>query len=238
MPIARPVSAASRVSLSLSSMRPLGYDSREWNEIKESDFRNLRLSTYSRTSRTSNRRLSKQLRDPDLDINLPYRTLRDGANTSEYTTENEKGTITPPDNGTPDGKSNYELVTFFVNDPENPRNWSKLYKWYCTLVAAFTFAVVAFISSIITADFGDVAKEFKISDLLTLATFSVFVLGFGSGKYSVCRQSVTLINSPQAPCSSRLSLKSTAVALFMASPSYSPSYFSFLKPLLPLSPSF
>lgn len=65
-------------------------------------------------------------RDPDLDINLPYRTFTENANLEEYTSEKPEGEI---DGGrAPDGQR-YKLVTFTPNDPGNPKNWSKLYKW-------------------------------------------------------------------------------------------------------------
>lgn len=120
------------------------------------------------------------LKELGYDVELRDRELKKDAvvnlrrvDTPEFSVS---GTCTPG----PDGKQ-YVLVNFILHDSENPRNWSKLYKWYCTMVAALTFAVVAFSSSIITADISDVALEFGISDLVSLLTFSVFVLGFGSG---------------------------------------------------------
>ncbi|KAK7227378.1 hypothetical protein V2G26_015381 [Clonostachys chloroleuca] len=75
----------------------------------------------------------------------------------------------------------YQLVTFHPDDPENPKNWSKAYKWYITMVVALTCFVVAFASSVITADVAGVAKEFGASEELTLASISLFVVGFGVG---------------------------------------------------------
>ncbi len=60
-------------------------------------------------------------RDPSLDPELPYRTFSEAANLEEYTTEHKSGEI---DGGIePDGKSRYKLVTFVIDDPENPKNW-------------------------------------------------------------------------------------------------------------------
>ena len=69
-------------------------------------------------------------RDPELDVNLPYRTLSAGANWKEYTVEEPSGAIAgpPAEDGT-----KRSLVTFVPNDPENPKNWSKAFKWYCTV---------------------------------------------------------------------------------------------------------
>ena len=75
----------------------------------------------------------------------------------------------------------HQLVAFSADDPENPKNWSKVYKWYCTMVIAFTCFVVAFSSSVITADIGGTAREFGASEEVTLLSVSLFVVGFGVG---------------------------------------------------------
>lgn len=75
----------------------------------------------------------------------------------------------------------YNLVTFTPGDSENPKNWSKAYKWYCTMVVALTCFVVAFASSVITADIAGVVREFDVSEELALASISLFVVGFGVG---------------------------------------------------------
>jgi hypothetical protein len=82
----------------------------------------------SRIHRTSTNISHKESRDPDLDINLPYRTFSDGVNLEEYTSEKPEGEMEGPFE--PDGQHRYKLVTFVPNDPGNPKNWSKLYKWY------------------------------------------------------------------------------------------------------------
>jgi hypothetical protein len=82
----------------------------------------------SRIHRTSTNVSHKESRDPDLDINLPYRTFSDGVNLEEYTSEKPEGEMEGPFK--PDGQHRYKLVTFVPNDPGNPKNWSKLYKWY------------------------------------------------------------------------------------------------------------
>jgi multidrug resistance protein len=117
-------------------------------------------------------------RDPDLDINLPYRTFTENANLEEYTSEKPEGEI---DGGrAPDGRR-YKLVTFTPNDPGNPKNWSKLYKWYVTGIVAITCFVVAFASSVITSDIAGVVKEFNVSEEVALLSITVFVVGFGIG---------------------------------------------------------
>ncbi|KAJ4297407.1 Synaptic vesicle transporter SVOP [Collariella sp. IMI 366227] len=66
-------------------------------------------------------------------------------------------------------------------DPENPKNWSKAFKWYITMVVAVTCFVVAFCSSVITSDVGGVEDEFGVSHEAALVPISVFVVGFGVG---------------------------------------------------------
>jgi hypothetical protein len=136
----------------------------------------------SRIHRTSTNISHKESRDPDLDVNLPYRTFSDGANLEEYTREEVRGEIDGPVE--PDGEHHYKLVTFVPNDPANPKNWSKAYKWYCTMIVALTCFVVAFCSSVITSGIvgpDSPEQEFNISEEVSLVAISVFVVGFGIG---------------------------------------------------------
>ncbi|KAJ2969708.1 hypothetical protein NUW58_g9918 [Xylaria curta] len=70
------------------------------------------------------------------DINLPNRTLSNGANLDEYIVETREGQIPGPIE--PDGQHRYRLVTFQPGDPENPKNWRKPFKWWITMVVAIT----------------------------------------------------------------------------------------------------
>lgn len=124
--------------------------------------------------------------DEDL-VNLPSRTLSNDANMEEYTMETIDGQILREVKSNATGKiERYELVTWTLKDPENPKNWSKAYKWYCTMVVAVTCFVVAFNSAVITADLEGVAKEFHVSIEVALLTITVFVVGFGIGMVSHC----------------------------------------------------
>ncbi|PVH73714.1 MFS general substrate transporter [Cadophora sp. DSE1049] len=102
------------------------------------------------------------------------------ANLEEYTKETASGEM---DAGvtTPDGKGDYKLVTFLPNDPANPKNWSKAYKWYITMIVALTCFVVAFASSVVTADIVGVTEEFGVSEEVALLSITLFVVGFGIG---------------------------------------------------------
>ncbi|KAH6659854.1 major facilitator superfamily domain-containing protein [Truncatella angustata] len=120
----------------------------------------------------------QKTRDPQLDVNLPYRTLSAAANMAEYTTEQPDGEIPMRD---PKSKQEYKLVTFVLDDPQNPKNWSKAYKWYCTMVVALTCFVVALASAVVTADIAAPAKELGVSEEVSLLAISLFVIGFGIG---------------------------------------------------------
>ncbi|KAK4196978.1 putative transporter [Triangularia verruculosa] len=80
-----------------------------------------------------------------------------------------------------DTRQDYKLVTFAPGDPDDPKNWSKAYKWYITMVVATTCFVVAFCSSVVTSDIGGVQESFGISHEAALVPVSVFVIGFGVG---------------------------------------------------------
>lgn len=116
------------------------------------------------------------------DINLPFQTLGDNAEFSEYTQEVQGGKILKRTITRATGQEvDWKLVTFEINDPENPKNWSKAYKWYCTMLIALVCFVVAFASSVITADVEGPAKDLGMSTEVSLLAITLFVIGFGIG---------------------------------------------------------
>ncbi|GIZ40711.1 hypothetical protein CKM354_000403900 [Cercospora kikuchii] len=120
-------------------------------------------------------------------VNLPYRTLtaEAGDRMREYTEETATGlqpVISMKRTKTGEAKpQEYSLVTFVENDPDNPKNWSKTFKWYCTMVVALTCFAVAFNSAVITADLVGPAETFGVSEEVSLLTITLFVVGFGVG---------------------------------------------------------
>ncbi|KAI0060497.1 MFS general substrate transporter [Artomyces pyxidatus] len=74
-----------------------------------------------------------------------------------------------------------QLVVWKPDDPEDPRNWSNLYRWYLTFVATWAVISVAFGSAILTGDFQDIEKQFHIGDTVAALTVSIMVVGFGLG---------------------------------------------------------
>lgn len=107
-------------------------------------------------------------------LELPYRTLTNHADMGEYTEETVTGLRPHRTMSRMTGKEeDYELVTFTVDDKENPKNWSKAYKWWCTMVVAFTCFAVAFNSAVITADLVGVEETFGVSEEVALVTITV-----------------------------------------------------------------
>lgn len=134
-------------------------------------------------SNYSNNHVSRALTTETDPLDLPYRQVTENANMEEYTTETTTGEIIKPVRSAATGKmEDWKLVTFSVDDPENPKNWSKAFKWYCTMVVSFTCFVVAFASSVITADIEGPAEQFGVSREVSLIVVTVFVIGFGVGK--------------------------------------------------------
>ncbi|KJX96119.1 hypothetical protein TI39_contig807g00001 [Zymoseptoria brevis] len=146
-------------------------------------------STSESTSRTSSIALERTeatlpshgANQDDVDVlTLPYRTLTAEARMEEYTTE-VTGGLRPVQSNKTGRTERYELVTFEINDPANPKNFSRAYKWWCTLIVAITCFAVAFDSAVITADVASPAKAFGVSEEVSLLAISLFVVGFGIG---------------------------------------------------------
>ncbi|KAJ9303288.1 hypothetical protein DTO271G3_662 [Paecilomyces variotii] len=115
-------------------------------------------------------------------LDLPLRELNDNANLEEFTSETRTGNIIKPVKSNVTGQmEDWKLVTFKIDDPENPKNWSKAKKWWCTMCVAWTCFVVAFASGIITAGLEGPEKTFHVSEEVALLTITVFVVGFGVG---------------------------------------------------------
>lgn len=161
-----------------------GDSSGKIHDADDSPYARNRSTSLHRLPTTSTVRSTKATRDPELDLSLPYRTLTEGANMEQYRVETREGEIPGPPRKDGDPNDRYRMVTFEPNDPGNPKNWSLAMKWYCTFVVAITCLVVALNSSIISADVGAVAEEFGQSEQLTLASISLFVMGFGVGRFS------------------------------------------------------
>ncbi|PLN86536.1 putative MFS multidrug transporter [Aspergillus taichungensis] len=74
-----------------------------------------------------------------------------------------------------------EFVTFTTNDPGNPLNWSRLYRWYITMVASGLVVCVAYGSSIVTGGLGLIEEKYGVSEEVAILTCSIMVCGFAVG---------------------------------------------------------
>lgn len=137
--------------------------------------------TASDSTLNTNEKQPPRYDDPaEEDLTLPTRTLSREADLDEYRKETATGTLAKP------GRAGYKLVTFTVDDPANPKNWSKAKKWWCTLMIALVCFTVAFCSAVITADIAGVNETFHVSEEVSLLTVTLFVVGFGIGALWVC----------------------------------------------------
>ncbi|KAI9266766.1 major facilitator superfamily domain-containing protein [Phascolomyces articulosus] len=78
------------------------------------------------------------------------------------------------------GVVNQEL-SWKQDDPENPHNWSKKYRWLFTLVVSSLVISSAFGSSIVSGDRTGVMNEFHVSSTVSALQVSLMVCGFGVG---------------------------------------------------------
>ena len=84
--------------------------------------------TRASTRRTLERYETRPTEDASDVLDLPYNILNDDADMSEYIQETATGIIPKRTISRATGKpEEHELVTFKINDPENPKNWSKAY---------------------------------------------------------------------------------------------------------------
>ncbi|OQE15704.1 hypothetical protein PENSTE_c027G05631 [Penicillium steckii] len=77
--------------------------------------------------------------------------------------------------------SDSEFITFKINDPEHPYNWSRVYRWYITLVASALVVCVAYGSSIVTGGLGLIEEKYNVSLEVAILTCSIMVCGFAVG---------------------------------------------------------
>ncbi|EIW51893.1 MFS general substrate transporter [Trametes versicolor FP-101664 SS1] len=140
--------------------------------------------------------------DPDRpDISFPFQTTNtvEGGFTDEYRVTSKTGYITadlalrpvpsryhklPAVLADPEKAfrlKQVKLVTWYENDPEDPRNWKNAYKWYITFVCALSVVAIAFATAIIAGDFGGVMEEFQVSEVVVALSVSLMIIGFGIG---------------------------------------------------------
>ncbi|KAJ5215965.1 major facilitator superfamily domain-containing protein [Penicillium cinerascens] len=74
-----------------------------------------------------------------------------------------------------------EFVTFTIGDPEHPHNWSRVYRWYITLVASSLVVCIAYGSSIVTGGLNLIQDKYNVSLEVAILTCSIMVCGFAIG---------------------------------------------------------
>jgi hypothetical protein len=90
--------------------------------------------TKATTRRTLERHETRPTQGASDVLDLPYGTLNDDANMEEFTEETSEGIIPKRTISRISGRvEDHELVTFRLNDPENPKNFSKVKKWSVTV---------------------------------------------------------------------------------------------------------
>ncbi|GAA5891372.1 hypothetical protein JCM8208_002605 [Rhodotorula glutinis] len=74
-----------------------------------------------------------------------------------------------------------KLVTWKVDDPQNPRNFSRSKKWIQTLLPTLLCFMAGLSSSLITGGLPEMAAHYNVSEEVITLTVCVFVVGFGLG---------------------------------------------------------
>lgn len=144
------------------------------------------------TASSLRRELSNTPSDPD--YNAP---IVDGTAEfpEEYTMETETGLVPQRslrelrgvadseelEKGDSSSGSEIEYVTFTVNDPDNPQNWSSKTRWLYTLCATLSVVCVAFGSACPAGAVNVIARELHVGPVPAILSVSMMVIGFMLG---------------------------------------------------------
>ncbi|KIN07150.1 hypothetical protein OIDMADRAFT_139791 [Oidiodendron maius Zn] len=74
-----------------------------------------------------------------------------------------------------------QFVTFTIGDPKNPQNWSRLFRWYITLVTSILVVCIAYGSSFVTGGLDLIQEKYHVSLEVATLTCSIMVCGFAVG---------------------------------------------------------
>ncbi|KAG8933239.1 hypothetical protein FRC01_010228 [Tulasnella sp. 417] len=66
-------------------------------------------------------------------------------------------------------------------DPENPKNWSRPYRWFLTMVSGLLMFNASFASSAPAGVLDQLIEHFSLSRILAILTISLFVVGYCVG---------------------------------------------------------
>ncbi|CCO32469.1 putative MFS-type transporter C409,08 [Rhizoctonia solani AG-1 IB] len=67
------------------------------------------------------------------------------------------------------------------NDPANPKNWSRPFRWYITALGGVAVLNATFASSAPSGIEGQLIREFNLSTIVAILTISLFVVGYCIG---------------------------------------------------------
>ncbi|QWU90053.1 hypothetical protein CA3LBN_004411 [Candidozyma haemuli] len=162
----------------------------------DSEERSPRSSDLART-RTETAQSLKELglneEVPQQDFNLP--PVEDPVFPEEYTLETPTGLV-PVDRLQSIGRTKsrasqstaksepkeldpeIELVTFHINDPENPHNWNIWLKWFYTFIYSWAVISAAYGSSSLAGGLGLISEKYHVSNEVAVLTVSLMVIGF------------------------------------------------------------
>lgn len=67
------------------------------------------------------------------------------------------------------------------DDPENPKNWSRLYRWLLTMASSLLVLNASFASSAPTGVLDQLIERFSLSRVIAILTISLFIVGYCVG---------------------------------------------------------
>ncbi|KAI0270438.1 major facilitator superfamily domain-containing protein [Gloeopeniophorella convolvens] len=120
--------------------------------------------------------------DPSEDLTWPERRLEEyGGNDPEEPSPKHLPRTTTP-HLPPAGELIQDFVTWDgPNDPHNPQNWSRAYRWWVTAVVCVLTINVTFASSAPTSATHLIARDLHVSTETADLTTTVFLLGYVAG---------------------------------------------------------
>ncbi|KAL5535339.1 hypothetical protein ACEPAF_3433 [Sanghuangporus sanghuang] len=83
--------------------------------------------------------------------------------------------------GAEEQKKDPYLVEFDPDDPLDPKNWSRAYRWYLTILGGMLVLNATFASSAPSGIAGQLMEDFHISQEVATLTISLFVAGYCVG---------------------------------------------------------
>lgn len=115
---------------------------------------------------------------------VPVTTLHElGRTRTQISRPTSTATATAPSNLETETPFDPEIqfVTFTLNDPANPHNWSSTTRWVFTILLSMMVVCVAFGSSVVTGALGPMSEKYGVSTEVSILSCSLMVLGFAVG---------------------------------------------------------